>query len=55
MIQLSILAMVLGAVVQMALPAPRSRAALLAVKGLGGGIFAAGLGGLGYALIGTMA
>jgi len=50
MVQLSIMAMVLGATVPLAVPAPRSRSALLATKGFGAGVFAAGLAGLGYAL-----
>jgi|GEM_PF-3819422 len=50
MVQLSIMAMVLGATVPLAVPAPRSRGALLATKGFGAGVFAAGLAGLGYAL-----
>jgi len=50
MVQLSIMAMVLGAAVPLAVPAPRSRGALLATKGFGAGVFAVGLAGLGYAL-----
>lgn len=51
MIQLSIMAMVLGAAVPMAMPAPRSRGALIAAQGFGGGVFVMGLAGLGYALM----
>lgn len=53
MIQLSIMAMILGAAVPMAMPAPRSRGALIAAQGVGGGIFVMGLAGLGYALMVT--
>jgi len=51
MVQLSIMAMVLGATVPLAIPTPRSRGALLAAKGFGAGVFAAGLAGLGYSLM----
>jgi hypothetical protein len=51
MIQLSIMAMVLGLAVPMALPPARSRGALVFRRGFGVGVFGTGLAALGYALI----
>lgn len=46
MLQLSIMAMVLGAVVLTVLPMPRHRVAMLVSRGAGMGVFGAGLAGL---------
>jgi len=50
MIQLSIMAMVLGAVVLKVLPLPRRREAALATECAGMGVFGAGMVGLAWSL-----